>query len=144
MSDLLAQPVMHLFAVCSAILVLKMWLTGNCTGFLRVARGIFITSEDYAFAGKAEAAADPQIERLRRAHQNDLENILPFLSVGFLYALSEPSYNTAWWLFTIFTTGRVLHTVLYALALQPWRTIAFEMGNLSLLVMTGLLLVELL
>ena len=32
---------------------------------------------------------------MRRAHQNDIENILPFLILGFLYMFTNHSYATA-------------------------------------------------
>jgi len=140
MTEVALQPAMQLYMLCAAILTLKMLLTGTAVGTLRVAKGVFITPEDYAFAGKTPAGADEQIERVRRAHQNDVENVLPFLVVGFLYALCGPSYRVAWWLFWTFTAARVLHTVTYSLGLQPWRTILFEVANLALVAITILLL----
>lgn len=134
MTEWIAEPALQAYAVCAALLVLKMWLTGNATGLLRVRRGVYITPEDYALTGKPQQAPDETIERLRRAHQNDLENVLPFLAVGALYASTGPSATLAGWLFGIFTAARVAHTVVYAMGLQPWRTIAFEVGNLALLV----------
>ncbi len=144
MTELLASPPMQLFLLCAAILTLKMWLTANGTGLLRVLRGVYISPEDYALVGAQSKAPDETIERVRRAHQNDLENILPFLAVGFLYAATGPSYTTAWWLFVAFTAGRILHTICYALGLQPWRTLAFEVGNVALLAMIVLLLASVL
>lgn len=143
MNELLADPVMQVYAICAAVLVLKMWLTGTATGTTRILRRAYITDEDYALVGQAEPRTDATVERLRRIHQNDLENILPFLVVGFLYALTGPSYTLAWWLFTLFTAARIVHTGVYLAALQPWRTIVFEIGNIVLLVLTILLLVAL-
>lgn len=140
MNALLADPTMQVFAVCAAILVLKMWLTGTATGLTRILRGAYITDEDYELVGKTEPRTDPLVERLRRVHQNDLENILPFLAVGFLYALTGPSETIAWWLFTLFTAARIAHTGTYLLSLQPWRSIIFEIGNVILLIVTILLL----
>lgn len=144
MTELLAEPALRAYAVCAALLVLKMWLTGNAVGLLRVRRGVYATPEDYAFMGMPAAAEDETIERLRRAHRNDLENVLPFLAVGALYAATGPSATLAGWLFGLFTVARVAHTVVYGLGLQPWRTIAFEAGNLSLLVIVVHTLVRLL
>lgn len=142
MNDLLAQPPVRLFMLCAAILTLKMIALGSGTGIRRVMSGVFISPEDFVFASKAPLGPDDQIERMRRAHLNDLENILPFLVVGFLYALTGPSYAVAWWLFWTFTVARILHTVCYVLSLQPWRTIVFEVGNVVLLITTVLLLVR--
>ena len=35
------------------------------------------------------------MERVRRAPLNDMENILPFLILGFLYMFTNPAYATA-------------------------------------------------
>jgi uncharacterized MAPEG superfamily protein len=102
--------------------------------------GLHISPEDYAFTGKPAAALDEQIERIRRAHHNDLENVLPFLVAAFLLCLTGVSYTLAWWLFVPFTAARVLHTIFYAAGLQPWRTIAFEVGNVTLIVTAVVLL----
>lgn len=143
MSELFAEPAMQTYAICAAVLVLKMWLTGNVTGITRIVRGVYITQEDYQFTGKTDPGSDPLIDRLRRIHQNDLENILPFLAVGFLYALTGPAYGLAWWLFLLFTLGRIGHTITYVTALQPWRTLFYEIGNLTLVAITVLLLINL-
>lgn len=143
MHDLFNDPAFRLYSACAAILVIKMWITGNGTGLLRVIRKNYISGEDYTMVGSAPKPPDEQIERLRRAHQNDLENILPFLVIGFLYVLSGPSYSVARGLLVVFTISRVLHTIAYALGLQPWRTIIFEFGNVSLVATAVLLLVNL-
>lgn len=142
MVALLEQPPIQLFMVCAAVLTIKMVLTANATGLLRVVRGVYISPEDYELVGTRPLGPDEQIERIRRAHRNDLENILPFLAVGFLYALTGPSYRLAWWLFVPFTVARVLHTIFYAFGLQPWRTIAFEVGNFTLAATAILLLMR--
>jgi prostaglandin-E synthase 1 len=145
MGELFAEPVFRVYAICAAILVLKMWLTGGLTGLMRIRRAAYATPEDYAFMGKAVSeASDETVERLRRAHRNDLENILPFLAIGLLYALSRPSYTLALVLCVAFTAGRVLHTVAYIASLQPWRTLFYEVGNIALVVMVIHLIVRIL
>jgi len=143
MNALLADPVLRLFSACTAILAIKILVTANYTGILRTTRRTYATPEDYRFFGLDPATrVDEQIERIRRAHQNDLENILPFFAVGFLYALSGPSYSAAWWFFVTFTVARIAHTVVYIAGLQPWRTIAFAVAQIALYVMALTLLVR--
>jgi uncharacterized MAPEG superfamily protein len=144
MHELLQDPTTRLYALCAAILVLKMAFTGSATGILRLRRGAYITPEDYAFMGKAATPPDAVVERLRRVHQNDLENILPFLIIALLYALSGPAFGLAAVLFVTFTVARLLHTAAYVAELQPWRSIFYEVGQISLVVTTILLLVNLL
>jgi uncharacterized MAPEG superfamily protein len=145
MNALLTDPTMRLFALCAAVLVVKMLATANLTGILRTVRKVYATPEDYQFFGQEPVeTADEQIERSRRAHLNDLENILPFLAIGFLYALTGPSYTVAWWLFVLFTIARLAHTAVYIAGLQPWRTIVFGVGQIALYVMALTVLVRLL
>ncbi|MGH7856381.1 MAG: MAPEG family protein [Candidatus Binatia bacterium] len=137
------DPTTRIYAVCAAVLVLKMSFTSYATAVLRNVRGVFISPEDYAFRRRAPGPPDEQIERIRRAHHNDLESILPFLVVGFLASKSGAvGYSTAWWLFVPFTAARVLHTVAYGFGLQPWRSILFGVGDVALLATTVLLLVS--
>ncbi len=143
MHELLQDSTVHLYALCAAILVLKMAFTGSATGFVRLRRGAYITPEDYAFMGKEPAPPDETVERLRRVHLNDLECIVPFLIIGLPYALSGPSAAVASALFVIFTLARLLHTATYLASMQPWRSIFFEVGQISLVVMAILLLVNL-
>lgn len=141
MNALLADPTMRTFAACAAVLVLKMLMTANLTGGLRTRRQVFATPEDYRFVGKEPAVQrDETIERIRRAHLNDVENILPFLAIGFLYVLSAPSPTWAWWLMVLFTLSRLGHTAVYIAGVQPWRTLLFAIGTLALYLMTFSLL----
>ncbi len=43
----------------------------------------------------------------------------------------------------VFTVARLLHTVTYVAEMQPWRSIFYEVGQISLVVTTILLLVNL-
>ena len=56
---------------------------------------------------------DPDVERVRRAHLNDLENIVPFLLLCPLYLTTGPSVCLAATLIRGFAAGRILHTVGY-------------------------------
>jgi prostaglandin-E synthase 1 len=123
-----ALPV-RLYAICALLLVLKMMAVGTWTSTLRMRRRVFASPEDYRFQRMEPAArSDPEVERARRAHRNDLENVLPFLAVGPIYALSDPSALGAWICFVGFTTARILHSVFYLRSLMPHRTVAFAIG----------------
>jgi uncharacterized MAPEG superfamily protein len=129
MTDLLANPAFRLFAICYLVLALKMMALGAYTSVLRIRRRVYATSEDYRLQGvEPKGRSDEDIERARRAHRNDLENILPFLGVGLVYALTNPTAVAAAVTLIGFTAARVLHTVFYVLSLQPHRTIAFTIG----------------
>ena len=118
----------------------KMLLMATLVGVLRNVRGVHISPEDARLLGRPLRPPDELIERVRRAHQNDVENILPFIGIGLLFALSGVSPAVAWCLIVIFTAARLLHTVFYLAALQPWRSVIFTVGALDLGVMAVLML----
>lgn len=129
--SLLAQPAVRVFAFWYLILVLKMLMLIFRTSAVRMRLSTFAAPEDYAMVGAAPAAGsapDERVERLRRALQNDLENILPFFGVGLIYALSAPSLGMARFLIGGFALARVAHTIFYVRGMQPHRTIAFLIG----------------
>jgi glutathione S-transferase len=64
-----------------------------------------------------------------RGHLNDLENILPFLSVALLYVLIEPSQFLAVNLFRAFTVARILHTFVYTIVVLPQPSRALLWGT---------------
>ena len=53
------------------------------------------------------------VERIRRAHQNDLENVPVFLVLGLLYTLLSPEPTLAKYHFIGFTAARVCHSIAY-------------------------------
>lgn len=76
---------------------------------------------------------DPNVERVRRAHRNDLENIVPFFVIGLLYVLTNPSAFLAINLFRAVGIARIAHTLVYAVVVvpQPARAIAFFVALLA-------------
>ncbi len=79
---------------------------------------------------------DPDVERVRRNHLNDIENIVPFVLVGLFYVGTNPDRDVALWHFRVFFVSRLLHTLTYQLALpQPSRFIACAVGYLATLSM---------
>lgn len=58
-----------------------------------------------------EIKKDEKVERVRRGHLNDLENIPAFLIAAFFYILSEPSVQMALWLIRVAVIARILHTI---------------------------------
>lgn len=101
---------------------------------------MFINTEDEffkVFANKEDLQAksakisydDPDVERVRRAHRNDLENILPWFMVTYVWLGTNPSYAVASFLIRAFVVSRIAHTIVYAVVpAQPWRAIAFFVG----------------
>lgn len=79
----------------------------------------------------AIAVAKPLFVLSSRCHQNDLENIIPFVIVGLLYALTGPELSVALLHFRIFAGARIFHTIAYIGALpQPSRALSWVVGML--------------
>ncbi|KAM8720991.1 hypothetical protein ACLKA7_006948 [Drosophila subpalustris] len=70
---------------------------------------------------------DANVERVRRAHRNDLENVLPFLLMSLAYVACGPHPLTAKLLIRIGACARVIHTIVYACVPlpQPARILSF-------------------
>jgi uncharacterized MAPEG superfamily protein len=118
-----------LWALAVLALALKMLVLAALTSRQRLAKRVFASPEDYATQGLAASdERDPDVERYRRAHRNDLENILPFFVVGAIYAATQPSALGAWLCLPGFALARVLHTVCYLRSSMPQRTLAYGYG----------------
>merc|ERR1711953_1492596 len=121
------QELFGVFAFYNAVVILKMILMAFLTARQRFRTGSPVSSEDAGIVGNAGPNED--VERVRRAHLNDLENILPFFCLSILYIFTEPALSTATLLFRIFAACRIVHTVAYVLPLpQPTRTLSFFGG----------------
>ncbi|CAF0863042.1 unnamed protein product [Adineta steineri] len=73
--------------------------------------------------------SDSDVERVRRNHLNDIENIIPFVLTGFCYIACNPNATLALWHFRIFFFSRLFHTFAYQIPIrQPSRALAFLVG----------------
>nr|XP_054769789.1 microsomal glutathione S-transferase 1-like [Lytechinus pictus] len=124
-----------LFATYATIVLLKMILMAPMTAYHRITKNVFANPEDatgHSQKDKKVIFNDPDVERVRRCHLNDLENIVPFFGLGLLYALvSGASLTVITWHYRVFVISRILHTVAYVGALpQPSRGLCFLTGLL--------------
>jgi len=134
--ELTSDSVFTVFAVCSAVLCIKMIVV---TGITRIRRAVYLNPEDAkAFSNLEEAAASaehPDVDRGLRAHRNDLESTLPFLAIGLVYVLTGPPVLLAKLLLITFTVLRCVFSVFYIRAMQPWRSASFMLAELCLVIM---------
>ncbi|MBL8341657.1 MAG: MAPEG family protein [Rubrivivax sp.] len=137
----LGNPVFAAYVVCASILVLKMaamsWLT--VYRMLRIQGGM--RNPEDANPGPANPRPRPgqldvvdYVERIRRIHQNDQENLLPFLAIGWLYVLTSPHPATALVLFYGYVASRLLHFAAYLTARpHEWRATLWTIGSLIMI-----------
>ncbi|KAJ3612246.1 hypothetical protein NHX12_020522 [Muraenolepis orangiensis] len=132
-SSLIEDEVFLAFSTYATLMVLKTLLMGPLTAYFRFSRRAFANAEDVW--GKSEEEkkkklrTHPDVERIRRCHQNDLENVVPFVLVGLLYTLTGPDPATARLYFRAFAASRLCHTLAYVLPLpQPSRALSWATG----------------
>ncbi|KPJ13603.1 Microsomal glutathione S-transferase 1 [Papilio machaon] len=121
------NPLIQVYIIHSAVLALKLIAVSSMTGYTRLTRRVFANPEDVKNFRGVVKLDDPVVERTRRAHMNDLENIPAFWILGALYVTTGPGIGWTTLLFRVFTVCRIIHTVVYVLPVvpQPSRAIAY-------------------
>jgi glutathione S-transferase len=122
---------MRLYALTAIVLALKMSAISVVQGRARTSAKAFANPEDAAmFGGTVVPQEVAGVQRASKAWLNDLENIPIFLILALIYAIAGLS-GTAFIVYcVVFTVARILHTIFYLNAMQPWRTIAYTVGAL--------------
>jgi glutathione S-transferase len=115
------NPVFVTYMIASAIMILKLMGQGWMTVYrmLKVDGG-WASPEDLQ-PGLINRSPRPEqldsndyVDRSRRMHRNDLENIPAFLACGLLFVVAGPSYLLANILMYSFVGARLVHTLAYA------------------------------
>uniref|UniRef100_A0A8C2F871 Microsomal glutathione S-transferase 1 n=1 Tax=Cyprinus carpio TaxID=7962 RepID=A0A8C2F871_CYPCA len=111
------------FSTYATIVVLKMMLMSLMTSYFR------LTKQNFSVECDGKHINGFMTRSLGECHLNDLENIVPFVVIGLLYALTGPDLSMALLHFRVFVGSRFIHTVAYVMALpQPTRALAFGVG----------------
>lgn len=129
-TSLIDPELLRTFAFWGSILCLKVVVVVTLIGRLRFKKQIFINADDVEYFKKGKTTFnDPDIERVRRAHLNDLENIPLWFFVTFLWLTTGPAVWLATILIRTFVLARIIHTLSYAVyPKQPYRAISFVLG----------------
>ncbi|XP_014239239.1 microsomal glutathione S-transferase 1-like [Cimex lectularius] len=130
------NPAFMFYVFSSAALVLKMLILTPLTARQRFKNKVFLSPEDTSLLKGSKVDVHPDVERVRRAHRNDLENVVFFLSMAFCYILTNPTKWVAILVLAAFTVARFLHTFFYLTA-KTARMYAFAVGYLVLVYMAG-------
>ncbi|CAL7937029.1 unnamed protein product [Xylocopa violacea] len=118
------------FGFWGSVLALKLIAMAPLTARYRIKNKVFANPEDAAtLKGSKVVFNDPDVERVRRAHLNDLENIPLWYIVTFMWLTTGPSVWLASTLMKTFVIARIVHTASYAIfPKQPHRALAFAVG----------------
>ena len=119
----LANPVFVTYAIAASLMVLKIMLQGWITVVRMMSKSAGFVSPEDAKAGLAnpkphagQLDLNDDVERSRRIHRNDLENIPAFLVVGLPFVAIGPPLVAAQWLMYGFVAARLALTIAYSTA----------------------------
>jgi glutathione S-transferase len=139
----LQDPLLATYAIAASLMILKTvgmaWLT---VYRMMSEKGGYRSPEDLRRT-PLNPSPDPQqlapnerVERVRRIHQNDLENIPFFLVAGFLYVLTGPPLLLAQLLLYGYVVSRLLHFAAYLAArTHDTRATLWTIGSLIVIFM---------
>ncbi len=139
----LQDPLLATYAIAASLMILKTvgmaWLT---VYRMMSEKGGYRSPEDLRRT-PLNPSPDPQqlapnerVERVRRIHQNDLENIPFFLVAGFLYVLTGPPLLLAQLLLYGYVVSRLLHFAAYLAArTHDTRATLWTIGSLIIVFM---------
>ena len=137
------NPVFVTYVVAAALMVLKIMAQGWMTVFrMTKAKAGWASPEDLR-AGAINPEPDPAqlapndyVDRSRRMHRNDLENIPAFLIAGLLFVAVSPPLWAAQVLMYGFVVVRLIHTLVYATAQShEMRATFYSIGSLIVIAM---------
>jgi uncharacterized MAPEG superfamily protein len=122
----------RIFAALCAVLVLKNLALAAATGVVRTVRRAWVNTEDASMFGGA-LSTDELVERIKRAHQNSLENEPLFMILGLLFLLVGAGESGIQAYGYTFVITRFVHAAAYLTRMQPFRTIAYFVGWLAMM-----------
>jgi glutathione S-transferase len=140
----LQNPLFATYVIAATLMILKAvsmsWLT--VVRMMQV-KGGFRSPEDIRKTALNPAPdpkqleSDERVDRIRRIHLNDLENLPFFLVAGFLYVLTQPSLLVARVLLYGYVVSRLLHFAAYVTArTHDTRAALWTVGSLIVIFMT--------
>jgi glutathione S-transferase len=141
----LHDPLFRTYVIAATLMILKAismsWLT---VARMMSVKGGFRSPEDLKrtplnrHPDPSQLAPNEHVERIRRIHLNDLENLPFFLVSGLLFVFTEPSLGLAQWLLYGYVVSRFLHFGAYLTArTHDTRATLWTIGSLVLIFMTG-------
>ena len=144
MSTLTMQnPVFVIYMIAAALMVLKVMGQGWVTVYRMLKVGGGWASPEDLKSGLINRQPNPSqmeindyVDRSRRIHRNDLENIPAFLAVGILFVIAGPSTMLAGVLMYGFVVARLLHTLAYTTQQShEVRATLYTVGSLAVISM---------
>jgi glutathione S-transferase len=145
------NPVFATYAIAAAIMVLKIMAQGWMTVYRMLKSDSGLASPEDLQIGLINKNPRPEqlevndyVDRSRRMHRNDLENIPAFLAVGLLFVAVDPSLVLAQILMYGFVLARMLHAIAYVTKqTHEVRATFYTFGSLAVMFMAAYVLFHL-
>lgn len=144
----LENPVFEAYLIAAAIMVIKLMGQGWMTVYrmMKIKAG-WASPEDLQkgllnqHPDPAQLEVNEYVDRSRRMHRNDLENIPAFWAAGLLFVMVGPPLSLAQGLFYGFVAARGLHFLAYATKRShEVRATFYTIGSLIVIYMAGYVL----
>lgn len=137
------NPVFVTYMIAAAIMILKIMGQGWMTVYRMLRVGAGLASPEDLRPGLINRSPHPEqlelndyVDRSRRMHRNDLENIPAFLACGLLFVAAGPPYLLANILMYSFVGARLAHTLAYATKQShEVRATLYTIGSMCVIVM---------
>jgi uncharacterized MAPEG superfamily protein len=137
------NPVFATYMIAAAIMIIKIMGQGWMTVYRMLKSDSGLASPEDLRPGminknpRAEQLElNDYVDRSRRMHRNDLENILPFLAAGLIFVAASPSPLLASILMYGFVATRLCHAIAYATKQShEVRATFYTFGSLAVIVM---------
>ncbi|MBN8964677.1 MAG: MAPEG family protein [Rhizobiales bacterium] len=146
------NPVFVAYAVAASLMILKLMGQGWVTVYRMMKSEAGLLNPEDLLPGPANRHPDPSqlqlseyVERSRRVHRNDIENILAFLAAGWVFVAVRPPLMLTVVLMSIFVVSRLAHTLAYMTRQRhEVRATLFSLGSIVVVVMAVYVLVAVL
>lgn len=143
------NPVFVTYMIAAAIMILKVMGQGWMTVYRMLKTGGGWATPEDVRPGLINRDPNPgqlelndYVDRSRRMHRNDLENIPAFLACGLLFVVAGPSQLLASVLMYGFVAARLAHTLAYAtLQSHEVRATLYTIGSVAVIAMALYVLV---
>jgi glutathione S-transferase len=143
------NPVFTTYMIAAAIMILKIMGQGWMTVYRMLKSDAGLASPEDLRPGLINRNPRPDqlelndyVDRSRRMHRNDLENIPAFLACGLLFVAAGPSYMLANILMYSFVGARLVHTLAYATKQShEVRATLYTIGSVGVIIMAVYVLV---
>jgi glutathione S-transferase len=137
------NPIFVTYMITSAIMILKIMGQGWMTVYRMLKSNSGLASPEDLQVGLINKDPSPDqlevndyVDRSRRMHRNDLENIPAFLACGLLFVAAGPSQLLANVLLYGFVAARLTHSLAYASKQShEVRATLYTIGSLTVIIM---------